>query len=750
MSARALQRRDRGAPARIDDRTHVAALEARIAQLETINAALIDRVERSSDFAGGAFSMFEAAISLETLVRERTVALEEALARLSSVNAALAHATSEAEAARTRLRDAIESLSDGFALFDAEDRLLLCNTAYRRLWPETGDLSADAPFAEIARAAARGGRTMGALASPERWVAERVARHATAGGAHVQALADGRWLQIHEVRTSEGGTVGIYTDITEVKAEDARERTRELAEHNLALQATLDTLSEGVCLYDRERRLRVYNGALEPMLDLLPCERGTIATHDGLIEHCRALGLDDPAILGWHDAEGPRLARQCRLGERVVEIRSIPIRPGGMAYSFDDITDRLHYEETLREVAETLERRVAERTTELEAEVAERRAMETELLAAKTAAELASRSKTSFLAAASHDLLQPLNAARLFVAALGERRLALPTRALVRQTGVALDSVEELLEALFEISRLDAGAVQPDIAPIELDRMLSALRIEFAAQAKQAGLTLDIPDTGLAVLSDVRLLRRILQNFLSNALRYTEGGTVGIAVTCADGYARVAVRDTGRGIDPAHFEAIFEEFRRLPHERGPAGNGLGLAIVKRASQRLGHRLEVTSSPGEGSEFAVLVPLTEMVRAEAAAPRPRERSVAESAGGTVLILDNEEAILEGMRALLGRWGYEVRTAAALDAALLDRLVQHPPALVIADYHLDDGELGDAAIARLRHRLGDGIPALIVSADRSEPVKARIAAAGLPMLNKPIKPAQLRALMRTMSG
>ncbi|WP_226017425.1 NahK/ErcS family hybrid sensor histidine kinase/response regulator [Novosphingobium sp. FKTRR1] len=731
----------------------IATLEARIAQLETINSALIDRVERSSDFQGGAFSMFETAISLEALVRERTAALEDALARLSRANAALGHAHREAEEARTRLRDAIETLADGFALFDAQDRLILCNAAYRRYWPEVGELAADPPFTDVINAVARSGRTVGALVSPERWVADRLARHATADGVHVQALSDGRWLQINEIRTSEGGTVGIYTDITEVKAEDARDRARELAERNLALQATLDTLSEGVCLYDQQHGLVVHNGGLARILRLPPGDRSAIATHAGLVAHCRSLGLADADILDWRAAEGERRAAQGRLGERLVEIRSTPIQPGGMAFSFDDITDRLHYEEGLREAAETLERRVAARTIELEAEVAERRTVEAALLAAKTAAELANRSKTSFLAAASHDLLQPLNAARLFVAALGERRLALPTRALVRQTGTALDSVEELLEALFEISRLDAGAMQPEIGPIELDRMLGALRIEFATQARQSGLVLKVPETGIWVRSDVRLLRRILQNFVSNALRYTRMGSVAITVTCVDGLARIAVRDTGPGIDPANFELIFEEFRRLSHDRGPTGKGLGLAIVRRASQMLGHRVELASRPGEGAEFAVLVPLGEASPAEPQAARPRERSSGETTGGRVLIVDNDEAILQGMEALLGKWGYRVLTAHSLDAALeLPELkiagADGLPALLIADYHLDDGERGDAVVAALRRQFGAQVPALIISADRSEEVKAQLAAAGLPMLHKPVKPAQLRALLRTL--
>jgi len=733
----------------VADDARIAALEARIAQLETINAALIDRVERASDFTGdmqgGAFSMFETAISLEALVRERTAAAQDALHRLSRANAELVDAHRGAEEARTRLRDAIESLSDGFALFDGEDRLILCNAAYRGFWPEVAHHEHQAPaFAEVARLVAESGRVIGSLVSPERWIADRLAHHNEARGVHTQALSDGRWIQINELPTSEGGRVAIYTDITEVKAEDARQRARELAEKSAILQATLDTIRLGVAVYDAERRLAAWNGQLLATIGLPDSARSKVMTHAGMVETCRQVngpfGADRP--LDWlGPGSGEVVALRRQSSGRVIEVRRAPMPDGGMVMTFEEVTERL-------QAAEALERRVAERTMELRAEVAERRAVEAQLLAAKTAAEHANRSKTRFLAAASHDLLQPLNAARLFVAALSERRLALQTRALVRQTGVALDSVEELLEVLFEISRLDAGAVQPDIGAIELDRMLGALRIEFAAQAKQAGLTLEIPDTGLWVRSDFRMLRRILQNFLSNALRYTMQGAVRVMVDCDGAEARIAVHDTGRGIDPANFEVIFEEFRRLAPDRGPAGKGLGLAIVRRAANMLGHRLDIASRPREGSEFAVIVPLTAPEEVADTHQRRRQRAENDATDSMVLILDNEPAILTGMEALLGKWGYRVMTAPTLEAAMAVVAEKGAPALIIADFHLDDGALGDAAVARLRTQLRREVPAMIISADRSEEVKAQLSTAGLAMLHKPIKPAQLRALMRTL--
>ncbi|WP_068071518.1 ATP-binding protein [Novosphingobium lentum] len=734
-------------PASDPAQARIAELEERVRRLDRINAALIDRVERSSDLQGSAFSMFETAISLEAMVRARTTELEEALASLNAANADLAVAHRDADAARVRLRDAIESLSDGFVLFDAQDRLVMCNKAYQGFWPEIAELSGDPPqFSEVAEAVARGQRPVGALRSPDRWVAERVARHVVANGVHIQALTDGRWVQISEIRTTEGGTVGIYTDITEVKAEDARERARELAERNVALQATLDTLSEGVCLYDAQRRLVAHNEGLERLLGLPAGQRDTIGTHERLVAYCGTLMLERADVVAWRSGS-ERIEAQCRLGGRQFLIRSTPIAPDGMAFSFDDVTDRLHYEETLREAAGTLERRVAERTTELEAEVAERRSVEAALLSAKTAAEHANRSKTSFLAAASHDLLQPLNAARLFVAALGERRLALPTRALVRQTGVALDSVEDLLETLFEISHLDAGAIQPEIGSIELDQLLTALRIEIAALARGKGLTLEIPETGTWVQSDVRLLRRILQNFLSNAVRYTSSGVVSVRVDDEGDHVRIAVSDTGPGIDPANLDLIFEEFRRLESDHRIPGKGLGLAIVRRASTMLGHEVLVTSVPGEGSTFAIRVPRGD-AQAGTRDPVLRRAALGRLEGGVVLIIDNDDAILSGMRALLENWGHTVLVARGPGDPAAIAAAQGPLDLVIADYHLDDNARGDDAIAALRKLAGRELAGVVITADRSEEVKARIAAARFPLLNKPVKPAQLRALMRTM--
>lgn len=725
------------------DAEEIARLTEKVRRLEAINAALMDRVERASDLHAGAFSMFENAITLEAMVRDRTGELEAAMVKLASINAQIEAAHRDADAARARLRDAIESLSDGFALFDVEDRLVMCNHAFLAIWPEFREVVDRRPtFAELVDVLAGHGSTVGSLVAPERWKQERLARHRDAG-VHVQLLADGRWLQINELRTSEGGTVGIYTDITSVKAEDARQRARELAERNLALQSTLDTLSEGACLFGPNQQLQAWNDEFATMLRLNGDIAASIGTHAAFVAHCTGpCRLDRPQAVEWREGRGPRISTECMLGSRNFVIRSVTLATGGMAFAFDDVTDRIRFQQSMTEVAETLEKAVKQRTAEL-IEV------NRQLAEAKDEAERANLSKTRFLAAASHDLLQPLNAARLFVSALSEKRLADSTRGLVSQTSTALDSVEDLLESLFEISRLDAGAIQPEIRAIDLDRMLQALRIEFAPVARKRGLAFEVPETGLFVMSDVQMLRRVLQNLVSNAIRYTAAGRVAVAARRSGQQVTVAVSDTGPGI-AAHEQAlVFDEFRRLETTRKIPGHGLGLAIVRRSCLKLGHQVALQSAPGEGSTFAITLGAAEPAPL-AASPPSASRARQAATTGTVLVIDNDETILSGMRALLENWGYAAVTAVHPDHPDVRAAAAGGLALLLADYHLEDGLTGDAVVATVRAMHGAELPAAIVTADRSEEVRARLGASGLPILAKPVKPAQLRALMRQIAA
>lgn len=740
-----------------DERTdpRIAALEAQVAKLTRINASLMSRVERSTDLQGNAFSVFETAISLESKVRERTADLERALTDLAQTNAALGHARDAADAARRRLGDAIESINEGFAIFDADDRLVLCNQTYLSIWPAIADqIVPGVRFDEIAGKIGQARGSLGAMVAPDRWVSERVAQHEVASGGHVIALADGRWIQVNERRTSEGGVVGVYTDITDIKAEDARLRARELAERAVVLQGTLDAMPQGVCVFDRGGGLLAWNDPLLTFLKLTPGDaQRRIADHQSLIDWCKATlpRADGVDTLGWVDeADGAaEIVAVRRLADgRSIEVRRLAMPGGGMVMSFDDVTERLAASDALRVSNETLERRVVERTAELSREVAERLAAETAMRAAKVAAEQANLSKTRFLAAASHDLLQPLNAARLFVSALSARRLAEGNRALVQRTASALDSIEDLLEALLEISKLDAGAITPEIADVPLHDLFAALHGEFALAAGERGLELIVAPTSLWVRSDARLLRRILQNFLSNALRYTEAGSVRMEATHHGGEVRIAVVDTGPGIAACHHAEIFEEFRRLDGRTGP-GIGLGLAIVQRAGRMLSHPIDLRSTPGEGAAFAVTAPLAAIgVRAQSSVSPVTRHGIAARA---VLVIDNEQSILDGMRAVLTGWGCQVLTALDEDGARA-RADEEPASIdvLLADYHLADGATGDQAVEALRAHLGRPVPAVIITADRTPALRDALAARGLHVLQKPVKPAQLRALLARLVG
>ncbi len=407
---------------------------------------------------------------------------------------------------------------------------------------------------------------------------------------------------------------------------------------------------------------------------------------------------------------------------------------------------------TLFQTAISLENRVRNRTEELHATLRRLEQSNIDLSAAKETAELANLSKTRFLAAASHDVLQPLNAAHLSVSALAEVQTSEEGKKLVRQVERSLETMEDLLRTLVDISKLDAGVVEPEIGDVSLEALFSSLRSDFLPEAEKKGLSLKFRPVNVVVRSDRTLLRRILQNILSNALRYTRSGGVLVGTRHRGDTIRIDVADTGCGIPDDQREAVFEEFHRGTStlaDAGLAGGlGLGLAIVRRMAAALGHPVTFSSKVGRGTIFHIDVPIGMGASAEQAASladleRPRGYGLF---GTKVLLVENDLDVLGAMTSLLERWQCHVRTATSTDDAL-DLLgdTAWVPDIVIADQHLDGGDLGTATIAEVRDYLGRPVPALIVTADGSEPVAKAARAAGIELMRKPLKPAQLRALL-----
>lgn len=407
---------------------------------------------------------------------------------------------------------------------------------------------------------------------------------------------------------------------------------------------------------------------------------------------------------------------------------------------------------SLFQTAISLENRVRMRTEELHATLRHLEQSNIDLSAAKENAEQANLSKTRFLAAASHDVLQPLNAAHLSVSALAEVQTSEEGRKLVLQVERSLQTMEDLLRTLLDISRLDAGVVQPEIVDVSLETLFSSLRSDFQPVAEIKGLGLRFRPVNIAVRSDRTLLRRILQNILSNALRYTRTGGVLVGTRQRGGIIRIDVADTGCGIPDEQREAVFEEFSRGKAPPGAelagGGLGLGLAIVRRMAGALGHPVTFSSRVGRGTIFHVDVPLAfNAVVEQPPTPVEAERAPGYGLFGTkVLLVENDVDVLNAMASLLERWRCEVRTATSTGEAL-ETLgdTDWVPDIVIADQHLDNGDLGILTVAEARDYLGRNVPALIVTADPSQAVIAAARAAGIELMRKPLKPAQLRALL-----
>ncbi|MCM0613329.1 PAS domain S-box protein [Marinobacter sediminum] len=426
-----------------------------------------------------------------------------------------------------------------------------------------------------------------------------------------------------------------------------------------------------------------------------------------------------------------------------------------------DITERVQARQKLEQLNLDLEHRVEERTEALQNanvvlryQIEEREKIERELVLAMETAREANRSKDKYLAAASHDLLQPLNAARLMISALQDSQLPEQESRMVHQVHRALEGAEDLLADLLDISKLDQQAMQPDLVFTDLEELLKGLGEEFDAVATNARLDFRVRTVPAMVKTDHRMLIRIVRNLLSNAFRYTRSGGVLLALRTQGERLRIEVWDTGVGIEESKLRDIFTEFHQLLPQGtgGRQGVGLGLAIVERMIRVLGYGIDVSSRPGHGSRFVVCMPV-EQVAVHQPPARPEGVDVFNGGfdGARVLVIDNEPAVLESMRLLLQRWGCQVLTAAseARALALLGELgTDEAPSVILADYHLDNDLTGCEAIYAVRRKLGRDVPAAVITADRSDDMLRRVRAQQLPILNKPVKPNRLRALLTSL--
>ncbi|MDX1626163.1 MAG: PAS-domain containing protein, partial [Wenzhouxiangellaceae bacterium] len=502
------------------------------------------------------------------------------------------------------------------------------------------------------------------------------------------------------------------------------------------LSGALENMSQGICVVDADLDLVAWNRAYLDLFDYPPELIRVGRPVEDLMRHNAAQGL-----LGTGDVDemvrrrlafkraGSRHRVERRWPDgRIIEIRGNPMPGGGFVATFTDVTAFRRAEDELKAVNETLEQRVAERTDALER--------------AKTEAERASEAKSRFLAAVSHDLVQPLNAAQLMTHSLSQRLEKPDLRHSVDQIRGALGATEDLLEGLLDIARLDAGGLEPRITRFPLAELFEQLHGEFSVLAGERGLELRCRPTSAWVESDPQLLRRILQNFLSNAVRYTRHGGLVLGARRRGSRIEAGVWDTGPGIPSASRRLVFEEFHRLDADRESPGLGLGLAIAERMARLLEHPLAMHSRPGRGTYFGVRIP-----RADPVGERRADSSrTARFRRGRVLIVDNDPSMRASLAGLVADWGLEAVPAADGEGAARAWRECGFDAMVL-DFHLDTGRTGLDVLRDLADS-GFECPTVLISADHAAELREAARQAGCELLHKPIRPLALRSVLRRL--
>ncbi|WP_246624627.1 NahK/ErcS family hybrid sensor histidine kinase/response regulator [Oceanobacter mangrovi] len=856
----------------------LAELQQENQRLKKINQALMQRVEAGPDSTDGAYDNFKHSVFLAEQVRERTEALNEAMHSLKSTNTELVQANAAATHAHELLKQAIESISDAFVLYDAERKLVMANSRFNQFWVNSGiEICPGMEQQQIHKLSQRH-RLI------DRYYGDSVAtaQRALPGDGKVFHMRSGAWVHVSERPTQDGGLVVLYKDISALIENERALREEALAKKSQLLQNTLDNLSQGVVLVNRNRKPETWNrrfieltGLIQSQLDdsgsffevmeqtevcdLNPWSRDEygqltlqreqvlsdgrvleikthpmpggafVNTYTDITERSQAVkalaeseqrirvitdtvpaligyvdkdmqltfsnrayeqwyGYDRKAILGKKLDETVGAEQFKRLRpyiERALSGRSVsfeitdPAPDGevrhvvknyvpefdeygavqGLYVLIQDITEIRRTSEALAQAYQHLEQRVEDRTRaltelngQLRQEIDERRQIENRLREAKLDAEQANHSKTKFLAAASHDLLQPMNAARLFCASLMEHPLDDRTRQLVNSLSYSLEDVETLLAALVDISKLDAGVVKPDITAFGAGDLLGNLANEYRTLAADSGLDFEYIATSSVIMSDSQLLARILRNFLTNSVRYTPRGKITLGCRRRKDGLEIQVWDTGMGIAEDKLEEIFLEFNRGSQKDSgrDKGLGLGLAIVDKMSGILKTPIKVRSRLGFGSCFSVLVPYgrKQQVR-RAATPGFLLPGNQQFCGRRALVLDNEASICHAMEVLLSSWGFEVLAVQSYEELLLCRdELEAGIDLILADYHLDDGETGIDAVALMRSDLGLEAPVLMITANYTNSLKQEVREQGYRLMNKPVRPAKLKAMIHHM--
>ncbi|WP_206482957.1 PAS domain-containing hybrid sensor histidine kinase/response regulator [Thalassotalea sp. G2M2-11] len=539
---------------------------------------------------------------------------------------------------------------------------------------------------------------------------------------------------------------------------DIVDEASELLKFNRSLlQATIQNVEQGISVVDKELRVVAWNRRYIEMFDYPEAEifvgrpveevlrfnakRGFFPKHNSALEVAKRIAYLE-------EGKSYRYQRVQRNG-KVYEMSGNPLPGGGFVTTYSDITEFVNTQKALEEINVHLESRVAQRTQDLQQ-------LNIHLQAAKQEAEQANINKTRYFAALSHDLLQPFNAASLFSSILVEKTEeelvdSKEVNELSQNIHRSLSNAEQLLTSILELTKLDAGTTQPFVEDFYIDEFILPICQDYALIAKTKGLVFTQHIAQLGTRSDKALLRRVLQNLLSNAVRYTPKGEICVVAQQHESELLISVRDTGVGIAAVDQQRIFNDFEQIGHttdEDHHVGLGLGLAITSRICKILGISLSVQSTEGQGSCFTISLPIINVTAKPSLAPSSsRQKSRLDLAKLNVLVIDNDQSVLLAMVKRLAEWGCKAQSAMDEEIAL-DCCKKQQPDIIIADYHLDAGKTGVQAVQFVNQQLGLCIPVIINSADHSDEIHEQVVENGYVFIHKPVKPAALKRAIKKL--
>lgn len=589
---------------------------SQIDKLSKIVTVLMDKVERTTNHGEDSYWHFQKAALLEAQVKARTHDLEQALSQLELSHSALVKAKQEAEQARADLASALEAIQEGFALFDRHETLISYNSRFASL---IGDISRHIHLGMsfedyITMVSQSSELCLQGNASQDSWREKRLFDHRLGQANFIVELKSEIYLQVSERRTLDGSTTILQTDVSDMIQQERESRLELLDERSRQVQITLDHVHEAILIMDNQGSVTGWNRSLRQMNLLPPSSLRFGRPFSAFIPIFSNRTREEDkaewqAIEAWFKGNRSLIhqGELCFLNGQRYKYSCLPMPDGGAVLSFQDVTALSNALEMLHESNATLEQRVNERTRRLN-----------ELSQSATEANL---SKSRSLAAASHDLLQPLHAAHLFLSSLEESELSTNQIFLCQKMGIALQNIRDIISTLLEISQLEAGIVKPKQQRFKLKDIFTPLEGQFAMLASRKNIRLKFCGHDYEITSDPLYLRRIIQNLIANAIRFTvKGGViVGVRRLKQQGKLALDVIDSGIGMSEENRKLVFNEFVRFAppaakeNSDAPsfaANLGLGLSFVQSAASMLGYQIELTSRENVGSRFRLLISLGE--------------------------------------------------------------------------------------------------------------------------------------------